>query len=161
MKKLRGFFVFVTAAVFAVCATSCSSGDDEELGPHIKWVLDEKASILETVDKTVKNDKEKGIEYAIVDYRSASDYNEGHMNGAVNIPATVQNTDSENAEFCVKLKEMFPTSTRLYFYGDGKDGNLEYVVPGRASKLGFGRANSIILVGGYDKWKEYEDHFQK
>jgi rhodanese-related sulfurtransferase len=160
MKKLRGFFVFVTAAVFAVCATSCSS-DDEQLGPHTKWVLDEKASILKTVDETVKSDNENGIEYAIVDYRSASDYEAGHMKGAVNIPATVQNTDSEKAEFCVKLKEMFPTSTRLYFYGDGKDGNLEYVVPGRASKIGFGRANSIILVGGYDKWKPYEDRFQK
>lgn len=161
MKKLRGFFVFVAAAVFAVCATSCSSGGDEELGAHIKWVLDEEASILATVDKTVDKDIKEGIKYAIVDYRSASDYNEGHIKGAVNIHATVQNTDSENAEFCVKLKEMFPTNTRLYFYGDGKDGNLEYVVPGRASKLGFGRANSIILVGGYDKWKEYGDHFRK
>lgn len=161
MKKLRGFFVFVAAAVFAVCTTSCSSGDDEQLGPHTKWVLDEKASILETVDKKVEYDKKNGIEYAIVDYRSASDYEVGHMKGAVNIPATVQNTSSEDAEFCVELLKRFDTSTRLYFYGDGKNGNLEYVVPGRASKLGFGEAKSIILVGGYDKWKPYEDHFQK
>lgn len=162
MKKIRNFFVLVTAAILAVSVNSCSeNGKENPLGPHIKFVLDEEASILETIDKTVKYDKENGVDYAIVDYRSASEYEEGHIKGAVNIHATVYNTESEDAEFCVKLKEMFPTSTRLYFYGDGKDGNLEYVVPGRASKIGFGRANSIILVGGYDKWKPYEDHFQK
>ena len=162
MKKIRNFFVLMTAVILAVSVTSCIEDDPEpSIGPHIKFVLDEEASILGTVDKTVEDDKEKGVDYAIVDYRSASEYEDGHIKGAVNIPATVYNTDSEDAEFCVKLKEMFPTSTRLYFYGDGKDGNLEYVVPGRASNLGFGRNNSIVLVGGYDKWKPYEDHFQK
>ena len=162
MKKIRNFFVLVTAAILAVSVNSCSeNGKENPLGPHIKFVLDEEASILETIDKTVEDDKEKGVDYAIVDYRSASEYEEGHIKGAVNIPATVSNTSSEDAEFCVELLKRFDTSTRLYFYGDGKDGNLEYVVPSRASKLGFGRNNSIILVGGYDKWKPYEDHFQK
>ena len=162
MKKIRNFFVLVTAAILAVSVTSCSENENEDpLGPHIKFVLDEEASILETIDKTGEYDIARGIDYAIVDYRSASEYEEGHIKGAVNIPATVSNTSSEDAEFCVELLKRFDTSTRLYFYGDGKDGNLEYVVPSRASKLGFGRANSIILVGGYDKWKPYEDHFQK
>ena len=162
MKKIRNFFVLVTAAILAVSVTSCIEDDPEpSIGPHIKFVLDEEASILETVDKTVEDDKENGVDYAIVDYRSASEYEEGHIKGAVNIPATVSNTSSEDAEFCVELLKRFDTSTRLYFYGDGKDGNLEYVVPGRASNLGFGRNNSIVLVGGYDKWKPYEDHFQK
>lgn len=162
MKKIRNFFVLMTAVILAVSVTSCIEDDSgPSYGPHIKFVLDDEASILETVDKTVEDDKEKGVDYAIVDYRSASEYEEGHIKGAVNIPATVSNTSSEDAEFCVELLKRFDTSTRLYFYGDGKDGNLEYVVPARASNLGFGRNNSIVLVGGYDKWKPYEDHFQK
>ena len=79
MKKIRNFFVLVTAAILAVGVNSCSENGEDPLGPHIKFVLDEEASILETIDKTVEYDKEKGIDYAIVDYRSASEYEEGHI----------------------------------------------------------------------------------
>lgn len=150
MKKIRGFFVFVTAAILTVCATSCG-GDDEELGPHKKWVYNE--DVLAKLAAQIKSDKENGKKYVVVDYRSEDAYKQGHIDGAENIPATAVNTASDDAEFCIRLKEKFPLTTRIYFYGD-KDANLEYVVPGRASKIGYGQENSNVLVGGYSKWKD-------
>jgi len=92
-----------------------------------------------------------------LDFRSEAEFNVEHIPGAINIPATLTNTASDNGEFAKKVLSTLPEQTKkIYMYGGngGSYGQLEYIVPGRISRLGYGQANSIVLLGGFKVWKD-------
>ena len=93
----------------------------------------------------------------IVDYRSAADFVAGHIPGAVNIPATISNTASNGALFCLQIQSQFPDKTKpILFYGKKSAVELERIVPGRVSVIGYNYNNTFVLLGGYEEWiKEY------
>ena len=141
MKTFKAFFLLFFASALVLSVNSCKGGgDEEELGPHTK-------------EPNVERFKERvSVSGAqILDFRSAEDFAAGHIRGAINIEATTRNTASNDGEFAKKILETFDKSKPLYMYG-GKNAQLEYVVPGRISKIGFGQARSIILLGGFKAW---------
>lgn len=147
MRKLRNYFVMMTVAIMALFCASCSSGEDEEQ--------------LEEFIEYSKPDSFYGIyasytgEKALIDYRSASEYASGHLVDAVNMPATVYNVENEDSDWCKLLLAKYPDKdTRLYFYGNGSF-EMNKLVAGRASKLGFGKENSFVYTGKYDDLKKY------
>lgn len=90
----------------------------------------------------------------LVDFRSEEEYLADHLKGAVNLPATRKNTQDDKSQWCVDLLNTFPTNTSLFFYGPS-DYEMQVIVAGRASRLGYGKENTIIFTGKYDNLKKY------
>lgn len=145
MRKLGNYFVMLTVAIMALFTTSCSSSDDDEenLGTFIEY------SNAQTFYETYAAYTGEKV---LIDYRSADKYAAGHLNGAVNMPATVFNTQSDDAQWCQDLKAKYPTSTCLFFYGTGSF-EMNKTVAGRASRIGYGKNNSRIYTKSYDDLK--------
>ena len=145
MKKLGNYFVMLTVAILALFCSSCGGDDDseEQLGAFIEY--SEAQTFYETFDKY------EGAK-ALIDTREASKYDAGKLADAVNMPATVYNTASDNSEWCQALKAKYPTGTCLFFYGPTSFQDAK-IVAGRASRIGYGKQNSRIFSGGYDKLK--------
>jgi len=140
MKTFKAFFLLLFASALVLSVNSCKGGsDEEELGPH-------------TEEPNVERFKEKisvpGAQ--ILDFRSAEDFAAGHIPGAINIPATAKNTASNDGEFAKAVLAKFDRSRPVYMYGGMV---LDKIVAGRISKIGFGQANSVLLVGGFNAWK--------
>ena len=89
---------------------------------------------------------------ALIDTREKSMFEAGHLSGAVNIPADIYNTADDNAQWSQDLLAAYPTNTCLFFYGTTSF-QMTKAVAGRASKLGYGKANSRIYSKGYDALK--------
>lgn len=85
---------------------------------------------------------------ALIDTRDSSSFAAGHLEGAVNFPATIYNTDSNDAQWCKDLLAAYPTSTCLFFYGQTSFQMIK-TVAGRASKIGYGEQNSRICSNNY------------
>lgn len=147
MKIFRSFFLLVSIALFAVGTTSCGSDDEELPGYNAYYEVEKFYNDIIAVG---------GIDAAqIVDYRSAEDYNQGHIPGAINIQATNTNTSSENSEFSTRIRTAFPdTSKPIFFYGGGaQNSTLEKVVGGRVSQI-VGKDNSRVLTRPFSEWAQ-------
>ncbi|MBQ0157212.1 MAG: rhodanese-like domain-containing protein [Bacteroidales bacterium] len=144
MRKLGNYFVMLTVAIMALFCTSCGSDDDEEkLGAFIEYTNPQ--SFYDTYN-AYSGDK------VLIDYRSADKYSAGHLSGAVNMPADVYNTQSDDAQWCKDLLATYPTSTCLFFYGTGSF-EMNKTVAGRASRIGYGKEHSRIYSKSYDDLK--------
>ncbi len=156
MKTFKSFFLLLFASALVLSVNSCSGGgDEEELGPHnkVQYAKDFKDLI----------DKQGGFESAqILDFRKADEFAAGHIPGAINITADIINTESNDGPFAKAVMAAFPDKSKpIYMYG-GTNANLEYVVPGRISKIGYGQANSNILLGGFNAWiTEFPNEIEK
>ncbi len=147
MKRLGKYFVMLTIATLALFCSSCGPDepdDPERLGPFVEY------SSAKTFYDTYMayNDGEK----VLIDYRSADKFAAGHLPGAVNMPADVYNTSSDDAQWCKDLLAQYPTTTCLFFYGTASF-EMNKTVAGRASRLGYGKNNSRIYSKGYDDLK--------
>ena len=144
MKTFKSFFILFLASLFILSVNSCKkSGSEEELGPH------NKVRTAQGFDEYITA---QGANLQLLDFRAEADFIAGHIPNAVNIPATVVNTASDNGEFAQQVLQRFDKTRPLFIYG-GSDLNLEYIVPGRISKIGFGQPNTYILLGGFNVWK--------
>ena len=143
MKKLLKLVAIAATVVASVVATSCSSDSSEELNAFYDASPADFKEKLETLQAA-------GADYVIIDYRSAEDYAEGHITGAINKQATAQNTQSNSSEWCTWLKNAYPTTTYIMLYG--QDASQEYYVAGRVSKLGYGKSHTWSLTNGYAAW---------
>ncbi len=145
MRKLRNYFVMLTVAIMALFGSSCGSDDsgEEDLGPFFEYSNPE---TFYDIYNSYTGEK------VLIDYREKSKYDAGHLTGAINMPATVYNTSSDDAAWCKELLAAFPTSTRLYFYGTSSF-EMNKTVAGRASRLGYGKEHSFIFTKGYDGLK--------
>ena len=153
MKTFRTFFVLFIVTVFAFSINSCSKNDNqEELGAY--------STIRDAADFK-RRMSTQGDNVQILDFRSEADFDAGHIAGAKNIHATLEGTMSNNTPFCDKVLATFDKNRPLFMYG-GKSVDLEFSVPGRISKIGFGRDNTYILQGGFDIWKkEFPNEIEK
>ncbi len=155
MKTFKSLFLLLFVSVFVLSVNSCKKDGDEELGAFNK---DSGA------EKFHERIAAQGSDAQILDYRSAEEFAAGHIPGAINIEATVSNTASNNSSFATAVLATFDKTKPLYMYGGtgGSSASLEYVVPGRISKIGFGKANTWILLGGFDTWVEaYPNEVEK
>ena len=135
----------LTVAILALFGTSCSGGgDDEELGPFVEYT--EAKTFYDTYTSYT------GAK-ALIDTREVSKYEAGHLEGAVNLPADIENTANNNAQWSQDLLATFPTNTCLFFYGTTSF-QMTKAVAGRASKIGYGKVNSRIFSKGYDELKK-------
>ena len=147
MKTLKSFFLLLCVSALVLSVNSCKgSGDEEELGP------------VNDV-RTAPGFKDYINAYGgfgtaqILDFRSKADYDAGHIPGAINITATIANTASDNGQFARDVQIAFPDKNKpIWIYG-GNDATLHRIAPGRISRLGYGQANTNILVGGFNAWK--------
>ncbi len=132
----------LTVAILALFGSSCSSDDEEKLGPFVEY--SKAQSFYDTYKSYSTGEK------FLIDTRSADLYKAGHLEGAINLPATVYNTSSDDAQWCVDLKNLTKTTNVcLFFYGP-KTFQDAKIVAGRASRLGYGKENSRIYSKGYD-----------
>jgi rhodanese-related sulfurtransferase len=147
MKTLKSFFLLLCVSALVLSVNSCKGGgNEEELGPHNK--IRSAEGFKDAIDAR------GGFGSAqILDFRSKEAFDAGHIPGAKHIHATVVNTASNDGTFAKAVLEMFPDKSKPIFMYGGTDANLEYVVPGRISKIGYGQANSNILLGGFNAWK--------
>ncbi|MBR6104453.1 MAG: rhodanese-like domain-containing protein [Paludibacteraceae bacterium] len=137
------FFALLSAVVGVFSA--CSSSDDVELGDHNECTA---LSFKNAIDDA----QEKGVNYRIVDYRKKSEYDASHIPGAVWVmEGTTKNMN--DGSFAAALKNAYGTSTKLFLYGSNNS-VLMMTLAGSVSKGGFGKANTNILVGGFDAWKK-------
>ncbi|MDR1729301.1 MAG: rhodanese-like domain-containing protein [Prevotellaceae bacterium] len=143
MKTFKSFFLLLFASALVFSVNSCKSGNGEEELPDFNMVRTAEG-FKEFIDE------HGGFESAqILDFRSAEDFANGHVPGAVNIPATAVNTD--NGEFAQEVMAFFPDKSKpIYMYGGMM---LDNVVAGRISGLGYGKVNSNLLMGGFNAWK--------
>lgn len=145
MKKLGSYFVMLSVAILALFATSCTKSDDDQeepLEPFIKYAIPK--TFYETYT-AYKGEK------ALIDYRPASEFAKGSLPGAVNIPATIFNTTSNEDTWCVALLNAYPDkNTCLFLFGE-KSFQMSTTVGGRASKLGYGKQNTRVSDEGYSK----------
>lgn len=142
MRKLRNYFVMLTVAIMALFCSSCGGDDDSEerLGDFIEY---DKATTFYETYEAYKGSK------VLIDTREKSKYDAGHLKGAVNMPADIVNTKSDDAQWSKDLLAAYPTNTCLFFYGPTTF-QLTKAVAGRASRLGYGQQNSRIFAKGYD-----------
>lgn len=145
MRELKKSFAILSVASMSLFCTSCPDPEpDEPLSVFIEYT---NAQTFYDTYNAYTGEK------ALIDYRSIDKYEAGHLEGAVNLPATVYNTDDDNAQWCKDLKAMYPTSTCLFFYGVSSF-EMNKTVAGRASKIGYGKNNSRIYSKGYDGLKD-------
>lgn len=148
MKTFKLFFTLCLASIFVLSVNSCKKEKTEELGPYYK------IPSAETLKGSYSHllDVENGAQ--IVDYRSQAEFVAGHIPGAINIPATIANTASDDADFCKKILARCNKSTPVLLYGKKSAADLEHIVPGRVSKIGYGYDKTFVLLGGFEGWKK-------
>lgn len=138
-------FKLFFAAVLAVCMTSCDScskGQDD-LCFHVKASPAKFKTAMEGQD----------IPH-IIDYRTAEEFAQGHIPGAVNIPVTVKDLDGTggNCPYVRKVMEEFDLNSDLLVYGnDGGFGINGNAVPGQLA-CKYGSDKVTLLEGGYKAW---------
>lgn len=144
MRKLRNYFVMLTVAILALFSSSCSSSDDEEdLEVFIKYA--EAENFYNTY-------KAHGGPKALIDFRSAEKFAQGSLPEAKNFPATTFNTQDNNSQWCKDILAEYPTNTCLFLFGDANF-QMQTVVGGRASKIGYGKQNTRVSNSSYEKLK--------
>ncbi len=142
MKLFKQLFLAFAAVLLAVGFSACSSDDDEEL------------TSFYSVDSTNFNNqidalKAAGSNYVIVDCRPAAQYSAGHIKGAINLEATATNTASNTASFATTLLADYP-GYYIMLYGCVNVNS--YVVAGRVSKCGYGKAKTYSLLNTYAQY---------
>jgi rhodanese-related sulfurtransferase len=89
--------------------------------------------------------KLQGTTVRFIDARHASDYADGHLPGAINIPV-----DTLNANFNAALATI-PTNTPLVIYCQSDACPYAGILSKRLSAAGY--ANLRLFPGGWDEWK--------
>ena len=144
MKRLGKYFVMLTIAILALICSSCGPDDPgEELGPFVEYT--EAGTFYDTYMSYT------GAK-ALIDTREKSKYEAGHLTGAVNFPADIYNTADDDAQWSKDILASYPTNTCLFFYGTTSF-QMTKAVAGRASRIGYGKANSRIFSKGYEELK--------
>ncbi|MBR2261096.1 MAG: rhodanese-like domain-containing protein [Paludibacteraceae bacterium] len=138
MKHFKLFF----AAVMAVCMAACDGCKKEgELDGY------QKCGIAE-----FKNALDKEVNPQILDYRSAEDFANGHIKGAINIDATSTGTaaswSSDNGPYMQQLTSIFSTSKKIFIYGKSGWNPTGMSLPGRVANT-WGKDNTLNLESGY------------
>lgn len=139
MKQFKLLFAVLIAAV---CLGSCKKdgGGENELTGHIKMSA-----------KNFKNAVDNESSAQILDYRSAEEYANGHIPGAISKP--VKTADLvEGSQYMRDIQSLFSQSKKVFIYGGsdswGVNGN---VLPGLIADI-WGKDNTILLDGGFDAW---------
>ena len=150
MKKSRICFVMLISVIMSLSYLSCDKnceGCGDEIYPFVEYT-DSKTFYETYVSYTGPK--------ALVDTREKSMYETEHLEGAVNLPADINNTANNDTQWCKDLLALYPKSTCLFFYGTTSF-QMTKAVAGRASNLGYGKNNSRIFSMGYDvlkfEWK--------
>jgi len=143
MKTLK--FRLGTLLIVVSALVACNSTKDEPTEDDFTY---NKVRTAEGFDELIIG---QGANVQILDFRSEADFDAGHIPDAINITATVQNTASDNGEFAQRVLQEFDNNRPIFIYGRN-DLNLEYIVPGRISRIGFRQSNTYILLGGFNVW---------
>jgi len=146
MKTFKSFFAFFLVSILVLSVNSCKKENSEELG-SFQGVLEKDVQVF----KDLINAQGEGVQ--IVDFRSADDFAAGHIPGAINIPATYQNTQSNNSFFCEEILRLLDKTKPVFLYGKKTDISLGKIVAGRVSKIGFEHARTCFFEGGFEAWK--------
>lgn len=148
MKRLKQFFFFAVMAIAAMAVSSCSSSDsDNEMGHYQKVRTAE--GFKTYIDSVLSNPGKYG-DLQLIDYRSPEEFAEGHIPGAVNIPA-IQNGKHLTAEQVAVEVSIFKQSGPIFVYGEN-DASASFYFPGAVSKAGWGAPKTFHMLPGYSAW---------
>ncbi len=142
MKTFKSFFLLLFASALVLSVNSCEGGNDEQL----EWF---QLSDFESYFKPAWEGA-GGKDAQTLDIRSESEYNAGHIPGAVSFPATAQNTENNNSALPEFVKQNFDSSKPIFICG-GSNAQMTMVTCGRISKIGF--TQTMGLDGGFNAWK--------
>lgn len=142
MKHFKLFF----AAVLAVCMTACDgcNGGDSKSDSYIK-----------VGKETFKNRLEAETNPQIIDYRADSLYKQGHIKGAINLPASISNATQwkdENSPILTTIQNTFSTNQKVYLYGNGGWGAADITLPGVVGRI-WGKENTIHLESKFSDFQ--------
>lgn len=139
MKSLKQFFVMAFVAVLSLGFSACSGSDTEKLDSYKK--VEDAKGFQERINTSTN--------CCVVDYRSAEEYAEGHIPGAINIPATDRTAETS---FKAAMKNI-DQSKSIYLYGSKKtNGSMGFYLAGIVSSMGWGLAKTYHLMTGYEGW---------
>jgi len=110
----------------------------------LKLVNGLRAKVRETNPKTVKLKMDKGTPFVLVDVREESEWNAGHIPGAIHLSKGIIERDVE-----AKIPDK---STEVILYCGG---GFRSVLSAHNLKL-MGYKNVISMDGGWREWKEKE-----
>ena len=142
MKTFKSFFAFFLVSVLVLSVNSCKN-NSEDLGYFVD---------AQTAQRFKGFIDTQGAGAQIVDFRSKTEYDAGHIPGAIWIQATVQNTKSNKSSFCKEISEKMDKSKPVFLYGKKNDIALGKVVPGRVAKIGF--SSTYYMGDGFESWKD-------
>lgn len=125
MKKIR--IITALLIIFVIIFSGCSSGQSEDLG--YKRVNAEEAKTM----------MDENSDYVILDVRTQSEYDEGHIPGAVLLP---YDTVPEKAE------QVLPDKAQLIFVYC-RSGNRSVKASESLVKLGY---TNVVEFGGIKSW---------
>ena len=155
MKKLRLYFTVLTSAFPFLFFISCDKDECEECDSH-EYIenVTEQGPFVEYLEAKSFYDAYTyySMPKALIDTREKSKFDAEHLPGAVNLPADIDNTANNNAQWSQDLLALYPKNTCLFFYGTTSF-QMTKAVAGRASRLGYGKENSRIFSKGYDELK--------
>lgn len=137
---MRNLKLILTVLAVALCFGACKKGGEAELTGHIKMGVENFKSAI---------DGEANPQ--ILDYRSADEYNAGHIPGAISMPVATSDL-VEDSQYMRNIQSQFSTTKKLFIYGGtdswGVNGN---VLPGLIAEI-WGKDKTILLDGGYNAW---------
>ncbi len=103
-------------------------------------VNDAKSRIRETDVDKVRNMQEKGVKFHLVDTREESEWNAGHLPGAIHLGKGIIERDIESA--------VSDTTEEIILYCGG--GFRSALAADNLQKMGY--TNAISMDGGYTGW---------
>lgn len=146
MKYFKLFF----AAVLAVCMSACDGcggGGSEELSGYIK-------KNAKGFKASYDAEMEQYGNVQMIDCRTAAEYAEGHIPGAINIDGTnPASYNGDNSEFMKAAKAAFVKERKIFLYSTKGYNAIGMTLPGRVANY-WGKQKTINLETGYDEWVE-------
>jgi len=138
MKKL---FIFVWSVLSVILMLSCSGNDIKKYNSVKEMTDDAKATVEFISAKDLKTVLESGDKFYLIDCRESDEFDSMCIQGAVNIPRGV--LESEITEKAMNRK------TTLYIYCS--NGDRSALAANILPKLKY--SNVKVLEAGFDNWK--------
>lgn len=159
MKKIKFLLLTMLIAMVGVFA-SCSKDSKTKQEGH------NQIRTARALDSLVNVCKTKNLKYVIVDDRSKSQYDAGHVPGSVWLmDGNVYNMDNNEYAKAVKTycdeHNLAGFNTIVFLISDGSYA-LTTTMAGSISTYGFKMSHTYALMGGFPAWqKEYPDRIEK
>ena len=145
MKHFKFFFAIVLSSCLTGCkCCDCDGGDCNNSNSYLKVSLD-----------IFKSQIDARVNPQIIDYRSDSLYQIGHIPGAINIPVSITNAKDwkdEDGPIMTQIKELFNTQEKIFLYGESGWTAVGISLPGRVGCI-WGKEYTVHLESGFAAWE--------